>query len=257
MCDPEALQALEALFHEPTDDDAGEPVFEAFALAPARTLRLRFAQEHSLWAHKLWNASKVLAAKIAAGEVAVAGRSILELGAGAALPSIAAAICGASSVVCTDYPETEIVDNIRYNVQSNLTSEEQARVTVSGYLWGKDLAQALDSSGWERARTPLFDHIFMADLVFNHREHAALVDVILRYMHPEGTCHVLFSHHVPLRRDRDLRFFDVCAAKGLVVREEERVFTDRMFPEDDAQYREFPLEWRQYVFYRTIRFARK
>jgi nicotinamide N-methyltransferase len=44
-------------------------------------------------------------------------KSILELGAGAGLPSLVAAINGARNVVVTDYPDADLVENLRYNVE--------------------------------------------------------------------------------------------------------------------------------------------
>lgn len=48
----------------------------------------------------------------------VMGRNVLELGAGAGLPSLAAAIWGAEHVVLTDYPDEDLVDNMRINVDA-------------------------------------------------------------------------------------------------------------------------------------------
>jgi len=94
----------------------------------------------------------------------------------------------------------------------------------------------------------------MSDLVFNHHSHEALADIIVSCLSPEpgAACHVLFSHHIPSRREQDLAFFDICAARGLGVEEKPRVFTDRMFPEDDSMFAKYPLEWRQYVYWRVV-----
>lgn len=46
------------------------------------------------------------------------GRNVLELGAGAGLPSLAAAIWGAEHVVLTDYPDKDLVDNMQINVDA-------------------------------------------------------------------------------------------------------------------------------------------
>lgn len=48
----------------------------------------------------------------------VHGRTVLELGAGAGLPSIAAAIWGAKQVVVTDYPDEDLVENMRMNIDA-------------------------------------------------------------------------------------------------------------------------------------------
>jgi nicotinamide N-methyltransferase len=54
----------------------------------------------------------------------------LELGAGAALPSLIAAVNGASKTVVTDYPDRELIENIEYNVKSNLP-EQYEKKTIS------------------------------------------------------------------------------------------------------------------------------
>jgi predicted nicotinamide N-methyase len=46
----------------------------------------------------------------------VKGKSVLELGAGAGLPSLICAINGASQVVVTDYPDADLIENLRYNI---------------------------------------------------------------------------------------------------------------------------------------------
>jgi len=48
----------------------------------------------------------------------VKGKYVLELGAGAALPSIVAAMNGAAKVVATDYPDADLIENIEYNIKN-------------------------------------------------------------------------------------------------------------------------------------------
>lgn len=43
---------------------------------------------------------------------------MLELGAGAGLPSLVAAILGAQKVVVTDYPDGDLISNIEHNIAS-------------------------------------------------------------------------------------------------------------------------------------------
>ena len=47
------------------------------------------------------------------------GATVLELGAAAGLPSLTAASLGARKVVATDYPDLEIIENLRGNVERN------------------------------------------------------------------------------------------------------------------------------------------
>jgi nicotinamide N-methyltransferase len=50
---------------------------------------------------------------------------VLELGAGAALPSILAIKHSAKKVVVTDYPEKELLANLHENVETNTTPQER------------------------------------------------------------------------------------------------------------------------------------
>lgn len=63
------------------------------------TLNLRLVGQHSLWAHHLWNASKVLADYFDLHPDLVKEKRVLELGAGGALPSFTAACNGAERVL--------------------------------------------------------------------------------------------------------------------------------------------------------------
>jgi len=41
---------------------------------------------------------------------------VLELGAGGGLPSLVCALSGAAHVVVTDYPDADLIENLRYNI---------------------------------------------------------------------------------------------------------------------------------------------
>ena len=58
------------------------------------------------------------------------GRRVLELGAGAGLPSIVIAAGGGSSTVITDYPDRPLLENLEYNVECNLPGREDVEVEV-------------------------------------------------------------------------------------------------------------------------------
>ncbi len=129
----------------------------------------------------------VLGRFIDIGVVDVKGKSILELGAGAAVPSIIAALNGASTVqwlltfdvsrflsllnrgcglttrvslstqvVTTDYPDDVIIENIRINIGDNITEPDvaarvHAQVSLQSVLFMNSLhlhvANACDWSG--------------------------------------------------------------------------------------------------------------
>lgn len=94
------------------------------------SLTIRLVGSHPLWAHHLWNASKVFASFFDKNKEICRDKCVLELGAGGALPSLVAALNGARKVVVTDYPDSELIDNIRQNVSTNLKQNHQDRVSV-------------------------------------------------------------------------------------------------------------------------------
>jgi nicotinamide N-methyltransferase len=77
-----------------------------------------------------WNTSKVLSTFLLRNPAVFRGKRILELGAGAGLPVLVAGVSGAERVVITDYPDEQLVDNIRWNVGCNVQQGEQPHVLV-------------------------------------------------------------------------------------------------------------------------------
>jgi nicotinamide N-methyltransferase len=46
--------------------------------------------------------------------------------------------------VITDYPDVELIENIRYNVKNcGVDAATQERIGVEGYLWGSDATALL------------------------------------------------------------------------------------------------------------------
>jgi EEF1A N-terminal glycine/lysine methyltransferase len=68
--------------------------------------------------HILWNAGKTVADYLEENaDKYVKDKNVLEFGAGAGLPSIVAAINGATCSVATDYPDEELIINLKYNFE--------------------------------------------------------------------------------------------------------------------------------------------
>jgi len=83
-----------------------------------RTLTLRLVGQSALEAHTLWNGARVAADHLDAQPALVRGRAVLELGAGAGLPSLVAGLLGARAVVVSDYPDLDLVANLQANVDA-------------------------------------------------------------------------------------------------------------------------------------------
>ncbi|KAF7732487.1 nicotinamide n-methyltransferase [Apophysomyces ossiformis] len=193
---------------------AAEPTYEVYARhAPfiedkdeLNALKIRLVGSHPLWAHHLWNASKVFATFFDEQKALCLNKYVLELGAGGALPSLMTAVNGAAKVVVTDYPDAELIDNIRHNVEANLSGERFARVAVEGFIWGtstEKLKQHLPKG-------QTFDVIILSDLVFNHSQHHAMLRTCRELLTPKtGRVYVFYTHHRPHLAHRDLAFFEI------------------------------------------------
>ena len=195
-----------------------------------RHLQFTLIGSHSLWAHMAWNAGILLATEIDRCKSLVKGKRVLELGCGAALPSMIAALNDASVVVATDYPETQIIQALERNVDANL-GKYRDNVHCTGFLWGSDVTPLFESfpSGTEHK----FDLIILCDLVFNHSQHHSLLKTCCECLAEEGSIYCVFSHHRPKWADRDMKFFSIAREEyNMEVMELDSVTMDPMFEHD-------------------------
>ncbi|KAF7294407.1 LIM-domain-containing protein [Mycena kentingensis (nom. inval.)] len=202
-----------------------------------RQLSIKLVGSHPLWGHHLWNAGRAVASFIDHHR-SIASGYVLELGAGGGLPGLAAAKNGAKHVLLTDYPDTALIHTLETNVQQNAASN----VSVKGYIWGRPVEPLLDVAPGG------FDLIILSDLVFNHSQHAALLDTCIKCLAKTADARVLvfYTHHRPHLASRDLEFFQKARERGWtteqVVRNTEYGV---MFEEDggDAEVRSTVHGW--------------
>ena len=136
-----------------------------------------------------------------------------------------AGILGAEKVVVTDYPDGELIDNLKENIRTcEALSKGTPNVVAQGYLWGAS-PQPLLAHLSEPSKG--FDVLLLADLLFNHSCHGALVDTILNTLARtrEARALVFFTPYRPWLLEKDMAFFEVCRGRGLVV---EKVVEERM-----------------------------
>jgi EEF1A N-terminal glycine/lysine methyltransferase len=161
-------------------------------------------------------------------------RTVLELGAGAGLPSLVSAVHGAKCVVVTDYPDAELIENLAYNISHGILLPFQCNIHAEGYLWGGDtitLTQHLP----EKEQLKGFDLLILADLLFNHSEHAKLVSTVQQCLKksPAAQALVFFTPYRPWLLEKDLAFFDLAKQAGFQVENIlEEVMDAVMFEED-------------------------
>jgi nicotinamide N-methyltransferase len=154
-------------------------------------------------------------------------RRVLELGAGAGLPSLVCALRGnARTVVVTDYPEPALIENLRLNVeeaQKMMTQEHpKCDIIAQGYLWGADTGPLLEHLDHGGAVSSLpeggnkFDLLILGDLLFNHSEHTKLLLSIRRTLarSADARAVVFFTPYRPWLLEKDLAFFELVQRVG-------------------------------------------
>lgn len=183
--------------------------------------------------HLLWNAAQVISSFLESHrEKYIRGKTVLELGAGAGLPSLVCAVHGASTVVVTDYPEADLVANLQYNVDNCGITLADSSVQAMGYLWGNPTAEIKaclppDADG--------FDLLILADILFNHSEHEKLVTTLTESLSkkPGSAALVFFTPYRPWLLDKDLAFFQLAQDRGFAVNKIlEHTMDKVMFQED-------------------------
>lgn len=240
------------MFQEPEGylKPAAEPHFAKYERKTSKLpseINLRLIGSSPLWGHLLWNAGIFTADYLDEhSEELVKEKTILELGAAAALPSIICGLNDAKKVVCTDYPDADLISNIQYNVDH--TEGLKSSVIVERYIWGADYEPILSKIRDENSNKK-FDLIILSDLVFNHSEHHKLLQTSKELLEKNGKCLVVFSPHRPWLLNDDLQFFETAKEYGFKTEKIDLVQWKPMF-EEDAETAE--IRSRVYSFFLTF-----
>lgn len=220
------------LFADPPDyyPPSPTPTTETHTLLSGRTLTLSLVGHNPLWGHHLWNAGRLISTYFEKNPTLVQGKTVLELGAGAGLPSLVCRVLGAKKVVVSDYPDPDLVGNLWKNVDtlegtSESKDEGKKELVAEGYCWGNDPSPLL--AHLPVASTPGFDVLILADLLFNHSEHEKLVNTIESTLQKtaDAKALVFFTPYRPWLYEKDMAFFDTCRARGFLV---EKVLEEKM-----------------------------
>ena len=145
--------------------------------------------ESKLFANNLWPGSLVLSDYLCDNPQLVISKICIELGAAFALPSMVALTLGAEHVVVTDYPATNLIDNINtIFAENNLT-----KYTAIPCIWGDESDALLNSSPTGR-----FDVILIAEPLWKdtYTQHDNLLRS-LSYLISEHTIVYLSFAHRP------------------------------------------------------------
>ena len=147
----------------------------------------------------------------------------------------------ACKVVITDYPDPELIENICHNIST--TCQDNESITAEGYLWGADPEKLLShlTPSPSRNSEPYsqgqgFDTLILADLLFNHSCHNALLKTVSLTLAQKSDARALvfFTPYRPWLLQKDMAFFDIVKADGRFdVRRLGEWMLDKVMFEDD------------------------
>ena len=173
----------------------------------------------------VWPASIVLIKYLEKNPWLVVKKSVVDLGAGTGVTSIAAAVLGCQHVVCTDGTASVVrlaEDNVTHNAQC---IPSDTIIEVREYWWG-------DGSMSDTT----FDVILVSDCILPKLYPIApLVEAIDELCHANSIAIISYEHHYfPDYHPRD-KFHDLCETRGLKVRIVPLSEQDPVYSVDDIE----------------------
>ncbi|KAJ4468764.1 hypothetical protein J3R30DRAFT_3304462 [Lentinula aciculospora] len=158
---------------------------EIISYGPVKlTVAPKEGKANTLLADHLFSPSLFLAEQLERGLIPLQGKTLIELGAGCSLPSLASCIISSPSnvpslVVTSDYPDPIILGNLRSNVERNRALvSPMCKLHYRGYEWGQDIGELLTLlpvNHSTSAHVPGFDIVILSDLLHFNTSHDALV----------------------------------------------------------------------------------
>ena len=181
-----------------------------------------------LRADNVWNGAVRLAQLIEQGHLCCARKRVLELGAGAALPSLVLLAQPLdrlpSAVVISDYADPAIIDAMRDNVTVNRDVLRSDLCRVVGHTWGTETsslavacASILGDEAGAGGATGTFDVALLAEVMWNSDLHAALVETLCGVLSPTGEGWMCHCRHWEGHEAADAHFAAIARDRGLVV----------------------------------------
>ncbi|EFQ97662.1 Nnt1p [Nannizzia gypsea CBS 118893] len=211
------------------------PTFSEHRMLCGNTLNIRLVGSHPLYGYLLWNAARTISNFLEENASEwVEGKDILELGAGAGLPSIICAIMGAKTAVVTDYPDWDLVDNMQINASAceKFIKKQPSPLYVEGYKWGDSTDRIcsfldLPSAG--------FDVLILADVIYNHPQHHSLIESVKMTLKRSKTsvAFVVFTPYQPWLLEKIAAFFPKAEQSGFKVNKIFEKVMDKLLFEDD------------------------
>jgi len=124
-----------------------------------------------------------------------------------------AQLAGAKEVVITDYPSSDLLDNIQRNLDINTTLFPASRPLIQGHEWG-----VLDDE-FSITNKNHFTRVIAADCFWMPNFHVELVSSMLHFLTLDTSARVLAIGGFHTGRDKLAKFFEVAQGLGLVPEE--------------------------------------
>ena len=143
----------------------------------------------------------------------------------------------------TDYPDPELVDNMRQNAADaqNLIPNPGC-LHVEGYKWGSPVELLL---GHLPPGAEGFDVLIMADVVYSHREHGNLIKTMQLTLKksPDSVALVIFTPYQPWLLPKTEQFFPLAEENGFRVTKIFEKVMDQVLFEDDPGVCRSAISW--------------
>lgn len=219
------------------------------------------AEKKTLFATMIWHGARALSNFLASDAPGfIKGKSVIEFGAAAGLPSLTCNKIGASTITATDYPASAIILNLRRNATRNVLSSsshndksycssssgsnssvdhesanydelllEEKNFYVKEHIWGTDVASLLEPMDGSQ-----YDIVIAAECLWKSDTHEDFASSICAVLRPGGTAYLSFSHHIPGLEKNDLNFFDILCKKHFSVVSTKEVAVPHMWSDKAA-----------------------
>ncbi|KAF8316936.1 uncharacterized protein EI90DRAFT_3002836, partial [Cantharellus anzutake] len=158
-----------------------------------------------------------MADRIASGLIDVAGKTVIEMGAGTGLPGIMSVVKGSALTVLTDYDDPKLISTLRGNVlQCLLTPNERSRAKVIPHIWGQETEDLLE---YVIPSPSGYDLILCADILWDTFSHPLLLRTLIPLLSRTPTSRIIVISGLHTGRAPLARFVRLASAQGLIVDE--------------------------------------
>ncbi|KJA23109.1 hypothetical protein HYPSUDRAFT_40248 [Hypholoma sublateritium FD-334 SS-4] len=197
------------------------------------TLAPKQGKANTLLADHLFSPALFLAERIELNLLGTGSKTVIELGAGCGLPSLLLSTQPdpPSLIVLTDYPDDNILGNLKMNVDRNQhVVSSGCIVKWAGYKWGTDHLALLNLINAPSSANRGYDVMILSDLLHFADSHDMLISSITRLLAKKDDARVYigagnYTHH------------HVCRSFLEKGKEAKLIFDEIMVCEEDKKWR--------------------